>query len=102
MSAQAASLLSTLKPAASAFFAEADPAQRDRHLLDAAVAQVLRVRVAWLPYRARRFLVGDQVEVGVCVVVNLHFGVLSGCNRGGRGVNRPRGVTGGQLSGGPG
>src|SRR5690606_33172166 len=53
-------------------------AQRDRDVLHAAVAQVLRVGVALAAVAEHGdLLVGDQVQVGVGVVINLHVSSYS-------------------------
>jgi hypothetical protein len=68
----------TLKPAASAFLARGRTfAQRDRHFLDAAVAQVLRMGVALAAIAEHGDLLArDQVEVAIGVVINFHFRFL--------------------------
>jgi hypothetical protein len=76
MSAQAAAsaLGRTLKPAASALAALALPGQGDGHFLDAAVAQVLGMGVALRTITEDGdLLAGDQVQIGVGVVIDFHW-----------------------------
>ena len=48
-------------------------AERDRHVLDAGIAEVLRMRVALAAIADDRDLLGlDQVEVGIPVVIDAH------------------------------
>ena len=68
----------TLMPSASAFLAEARAgAQRDRDLLDAAVAHVEQMRMALAAVADDRDLLAlDEIEIGVPIVINAHGGFL--------------------------
>ena len=85
MSAHAAAslLVITLKPAPSAFLARGRTfAKRNGDILDAAVAQVLGVGVALAAVADNcDLLVGDQVDVAVGVVIDLHRVILLAARR---------------------
>src|SRR5262249_30896367 len=52
-------------------------AQGDRHVLDAAIAQVQRVRVTLAAVADDRDLLGfDEIDVGITVVINAHGSLL--------------------------